>query len=452
MKPFLRIVVLILSFALSAHSATPEAMKQFATLKNGFFVHYVWAGGGGLTLKRDGSAPQSIDELADGFDAEGFARDMESWGVEYVIFTAWHANLNPLFPSKTMERWGMPTHRCRRDLLGDMIRACKAKNIPVVLYTHPRDGHDLRGEDRVKTGWGANPGANPSDPNWGEFDYQKWNDFTNELYAELVDRYGKDIIGLFLDEGSSAGDSQRVVDYPRLRQTIKSRAPHLVLQQNYYGTNYSCDVGVKEYHHWQEFENRDGGAWRATDIPAASVFATTWWAAKPDQQNTVVYSAEDMFRFTVLQAGVNTVGGGMQWAAGPYPGGGWEPGVRETMEKFASYLKPVASSLKGTLASTAFPTQKGAALKSIGWGVRAIEWGVATDSADRQRTYLHVLNPPSGPSLFVGMPANGKRFHNATLLPSGQKVGLELTRSGYRLTLPAGSAWNPVHTVIQLDP
>jgi hypothetical protein len=54
--------------------------------------------------------------------------------------------------------------------------------------------------------------------------------------------------------------------------------------------------------------------------------------------------------------------------------------------------------------------------------------------------------------LFVGMPANGKRFHNATLLPSGQKVGLELTRSGYRLTLPAGSAWNPVHTVIQLDP
>ena len=210
----------------------------------------------------------------------------------------------------------------------------------MVLYTHPRDGHDLHGEERVKTGWSKD--SKGGDPDWNQFDYQKWNDFTNELYAELVDRYGKDITGLFLDEGSSAGDSHRVVDYPRLRQTIKSRAPHLILQQNYYGTIYSCDVGVKEYHHWQQFENRDGGAWPAWDIPVAAVFATTWWAAKPAGENTVVYSAEDMFRYTVLQAGANTYGGGMQWAAGPYAGGGWETGVAETMDKFAGYLKPVA--------------------------------------------------------------------------------------------------------------
>ncbi|MEN9991948.1 MAG: hypothetical protein RLZZ224_1650, partial [Verrucomicrobiota bacterium] len=231
MNPLIRTLLLTVAFIFPASSATPQAKAHFATLKNGFFVHYVWAGGGGLTLKRDGSAPQSIDELADAFDADGFARDMEAWGVEYVIFTAWHANINPLFPSQTMKRWGMPNHSCRRDLLGDMIKACKARGIPVVLYTHPRDGHDLRGEDRIKTGWGATPGQQPGDPNWAEFDYQKWNDFTNELYAELIDRYGKDIIGLFLDEGSSAGDSQRVVDYPRLRHTIKSRAPHIVMQQ-----------------------------------------------------------------------------------------------------------------------------------------------------------------------------------------------------------------------------
>lgn len=437
---------------LPLHAATPEAMARFESLKFGFFVHYVWAGSGGLTVNRDGSPAQSIDELADAFDANAFANDMASWGVEYVIFTAWHANLNPLFPSETMTRWGLPNHRCKRDLLGDMIRACKAKGIPVVLYTHPRDGHDLKGEDRVKTGWGASQGAQASDPHWAEFDYQKWNDFTNELYAELVDRYGKDIIGLFLDEGSAAGDSHRVVDYPRLRKTIKSRAPHLVLQQNYYGTNYSCDIGVKEYHHWQEFENRDGGAWRATDIPAASVFATTWWSAKPDQQNTVVYSAEDMFRFTVLQAGVNTLGGGMQWAAGPYPGGGWEKGVRETMEKFSSFLKPVAHTIKGTVASQAFPTQKGAALKNVGWGVRAVEWGVATDRPDRLCTYLHILNPPNQPELLVGMPANGKRFRQATLLPSKKSVALTMTSAGYRITLPANESWNPIHTVIQLDP
>lgn len=430
----------------SAH-ANPDFLKS----KYGFFVHYVWAGGGGLTLKSDGTPPASFEELANGFDAKGFANDMEAWGVEYVIFTAWHANINPLFPSETMRKWGMANHTCERDVLRDLIDACKAKGIPVVLYTHPRDGHDLHGEDRIRTGWGAAKGIHPGDPDWKEFDYGKWNDFTNELYAELVHRYGKDITGLFLDEGSAAGDSHRVVDYPRLRETIKSRAPHLVLQQNYYGTVYSCDVGVKEYHHWQQFENRDGGAWPAWDLPVASVFATTWWAAKPATENTVVYSAEDMFRYTVLQAGVNTLGGGMQWAAGPYPGGGWEPGVAETMAKFAAYLKPVAPSIKGTVASAAFPTQKGAALKNIGWGVRSVEWGVATDSPDQSITYLHILNPPQEKRLRIGMPANGARFEKASLLPSGKSVTLEMDKAGYLITLPADENWNPVHTAIRLD-
>lgn len=447
MKKITACLISLLALLHTSAHANPDFLKS----KYGFFVHYVWAGGGGLTLKRDGTPPASFEELANGFDAKGFANDMEAWGVEYVIFTAWHANINPLFPSETMRKWGMANHTCERDVLRDLIDACKAKGITVVLYTHPRDGHDLHGEDRIRTGWGAAKGIHPGDPDWKEFDYRKWNDFTNELYAELVDRYGKDITGLFLDEGSSAGDSHRVVDYPRLRETIKSRAPHLVLQQNYYGTVYSCDVGVKEYHHWQQFENRDGGAWPAWDLPVASVFATTWWAAKPATENTVVYSAEDMFRYTVLQAGANTLGGGMQWAAGPYPGGGWEPGVAETMAKFAAYLKPVAPSIKGTVASAAFPTQKGAALKNIGWGVRAVEWGVATDSPDQSITYLHILNPPQEKRLRIGMPANGARFEKASLLPSGKSVALEMDKAGYLITLPADESWNPVHTAIRLD-
>jgi len=440
---------LLFSSAVHADGVTPGFLKS----KYGFFVHYVWAGkGGGLTIDRNGGRPENFDAFAESFDVQGFANDMAQWQVEYVLFTSWHANINPLFPSETMRKWGMADHACKRDLLGDVIKALKAKGIPVVLYTHPRDGHDLHGEEREKTGWGAGNGVNPGDPDWNQFDYRKWNDFTNDLYAELVTRYGKDITGLFLDEGSSAGDSHRVVDYPRLRQTIKSRAPHLVLQQNYYGTVYSCDVGVKEYHHWQQFENRDGGAWPAWDIPVASVFATTWWAAKPAKEpNTVVYSAEDMFRYTVLQSGANTRGGGMQWAAGPYAGGGWEPGVAETMTKFASYLKPVAASIKGTVASKAFPTQKGAALKNIGWGVRAVDWGVATDSPDGSVTYLHILNPPAGPTVRIGMPANGVRFGKASLLTSGRPVKLDFDKSGYLVTLPDGVAWDGLDTVIRLD-
>jgi hypothetical protein len=39
------------------------------------------------------------------------------------------------------------------------------------------------------------------------------------------------IIGIFSDEGSAVGDSWKVVDYPRLRQTVKSLQPDLMMEQ-----------------------------------------------------------------------------------------------------------------------------------------------------------------------------------------------------------------------------
>ena len=132
--------------------------------------------------------------------------------------------------------------------------------------------------DQAKTGWG---GPNGTDPQWEKFDSKKWNDFTNELYGELIARYGNDIIGIFSDEGSGAGDSWRVVDYPRLRHTVKSLQPDLVMEQNFYGTTYSLDVGAKEYAYWGEFANRDGNAWPAYSMPVATIFAPSWYATKP---------------------------------------------------------------------------------------------------------------------------------------------------------------------------
>ena len=117
-------------------------------MKYGFFVHYVWGGEGLHGHGQHGwfDAHRNLDDLANRFDAERFANDLASMGVEYVLFTAWHANMNLLYPSKVMEKW-MPGHSAKRDLIGDMIKACKAKGIQVLLYTHPRDGHDFMAPD-----------------------------------------------------------------------------------------------------------------------------------------------------------------------------------------------------------------------------------------------------------------------------------------------------------------
>ena len=124
-------------------------------MKYGFFVHYAWGGAAhAVTHNADGSVPSDINALAGGFDAPGFAGDLASFAVEYVIVTAFHANMNCLYPCVALDQW-VPGHTARRDLIGEMIRAVTARGIAVLLYTHPRDGHDLSPQDQMAAGWGA---------------------------------------------------------------------------------------------------------------------------------------------------------------------------------------------------------------------------------------------------------------------------------------------------------
>jgi len=391
--------------------------RSFRSMKYGLFVHYV----AGLSVRADGQRPATGDETARAFDAEGFARDLERFGVEYIIFTAWHFNAHCLYPSAASDRWAAG-HSVERDLIGDMIREVAAKGIGVLLYTHPRDGHDFSEADAIATGWGAGGKPFAPNPNPATFDFKRWNDYINDVYAEVVDRYGKDILGLYLDEGSARGDSGRVVDYGRLRNTIKGKNPHLVMVQNYYGNLYSCDMGDKEYCHWGEFASADGGNWPSYTMPVGTVVAKNWMADTKRGINVVRFKAEDLYRYTVLQAGTCIDGGGVQWAAGPYAGGGWEDGVDEILTKLGALIEPVAESIKGTFPSNSWYT-----------------W-----------SFLHVLKPQKTNTLALPRPVAGTRFDQAVLLPSRLELPLVQDKDGLRVTLPPGAAWDAMDTVIEL--
>lgn len=435
--------------------ATPAAAANFRSMKYGFFVHYVWGGEAySATVNKDGSMPAGIDDLANRFDADGFARDVAAMGVEYVLFTAWHADMNVLYPSKVMEKW-RPGHSAKRDLIGDMIKACKAKGVQVLLYTHPRDGHDFTDADMAKTGWHRGEGSNPDFNKW---DKAKWNDFINESYAELVDRYGDDILGLYLDEGSGAADSYRVVDYPRLRKTITEKHPHLLMMQNDYGNLYTADLGNMEVFYNHSHNTPDGDQWTSYKIPISVVAGSIFWAAFPEgktepaQRSAKVgfnpwihYTPESMFRYTVLQAGSNTDGGGTLWAAGPFAGGGWETGVLDRMKKTGELVKTVERSIKNTYPSTSYPTAAGTRIANL-------TWGVATRSIDDKFEYLHVLKAPADGTKILKLPppADGKKFSKAVLLTEKKSIALKQDESGLSIALPTGSSWDRLNTVIAL--
>ncbi len=153
----------VLIFALlAAHGAQGQTAggrssggNSYQDMKLGLFVHYMnpakeyrW----GSTQWADGSQVQSLGELADNFDADDLAKTAASMGVQYVIFTTWHANMNVLYPSKVMKKW-LPGHCTERDVIRDLISALKARKIKLILYVHPSDGHDFTKEDQERSGW-----------------------------------------------------------------------------------------------------------------------------------------------------------------------------------------------------------------------------------------------------------------------------------------------------------
>jgi hypothetical protein len=199
---------------------------------------------------------------------------------------------------------------------------------------------------------------------------------------------------------------------------------------------------------WFDFQpvSWDVNSWPGYDYHVAVVQAPTWWASTSTAStNGVKKTPEDMFRYTVFQAGVNTKGLGVAWAAGPYPGGGWEPHVKESLQALGRLIAPVAESIKGVYASTAYPTAPGTRMGGLAWGV-------ATCSPDGRYEFIHVLKAPASRTLDLPAPQDAKRFKAASLLSNGRKVKLtQNSRTGaVSLTLPSGVDWEAADTVIRL--
>jgi len=416
-------------------------------MRYGFFVHYVAPS----VLYADGRVTQSIDEAADGFDVRGFADDLDAMRVEYLIFTAWHYRVRPLYPSAVMEAW-RPGNCARRDLVGEILEAVSAKGIRVVLYTHPRDGHDFEDEDRVRTGWGLGYEEGRLDtPNPKTFDCAKWNDFMLSLYAELLDRYGRRIDGLYIDgmgpgrfAGGAIGSQSYefpIIDYMKIRQIAKSANPNIALIQNYFGYKFTCDFAMPEGFFGYENRHPDTRTWPACEKALAVTAFNSWSAGAVKGPNVARITPEDAARFTVFQSTCNTAGG-VAWASGPYCGGGWENGVMETMTEVGRHMERLGESVKDVVPSTSWPTVSGDTLESR-------DWVTASSSRDGMHEYIHIMRKPEDGIVTLPAPQDGASFSDPAV-PGGQAAVEEFRQDQSGLHLRLEGQWDEVDTVVRL--
>ncbi len=429
---------------------------DWKTKKYGWFVHF------GRYSYQDGSNVQSTDEAANNFDVKQFAKDAADHGYEYVVFTVWHAEMRTLFPSMTNARWREDRRSegselwkpySDRDVIDELITELDKYGIDLHLYTHPADGHDLKGEDQLNTGWADSAGQ-----------FATWNQYVNELYYEMSERYGTRIKGYWFDgvyNHVPIGDPQA-----RLKETCKTFNPAMILTMNdafnekY--TNSRNDHNCPDYHCW-EVSRADVDYAANMNISrhqaAICLGKTSQWAAMiPQTQDIGLPPVTDVFRYLVALSSVSNQGGYLT-SMGYYQSTPdtfdtdqdlWMKDVRQFyLDLNNIYITPVKESIMGTSIGKAYPSPELVTVNDL-------EWGVSTESLDGKNVYLHVLHAPEGNTLTLPKTADGTILgENAVLMnmdgTTTEGVTLTKTESGYTVTLPEGTAWDAVDTVIKAE-
>lgn len=418
-----------------------EKKKWYLSAKYGIYMTLSYEGYDRNPLPRrysdkcgifsDGRMPKDINEIADAFDVKYFAAFCRDIGVEYVNFTLYHAHIYTLCPNSALDRW-LPGHTSRRDVIRELLDELHGYGIKLQLYVHATVGDTMTDAEREATGY--------NDPT-GE--YVKWNDFVNEVFAELIERYGNDMDSYYFDMIFD-DPFLNMIDIERLRKTFNDRVPDVILTGNGeandlvdFSSREDCAIYVPD-----EFQRYSTAVQHVVLVPTLE--GRGWWSMFPSDHPPVVgYTPEALYRILALNIGSNTCGGGVAYCFGPYCDRGFEPGVEDAMRAVGKMVQRVSESIKNTVPSKSFVTPSGVKIGELAGGFTAVT------SADGKYEYLHVLVPPSEERLVLPESLDGRRFKNAVLLPDGKP--LECHKEGKETVIVNRYGWDSVDTVIRME-
>ncbi|MFW6337136.1 MAG: alpha-L-fucosidase, partial [Phycisphaeraceae bacterium] len=108
------------------------AVREFLDRRFGLFVH--WGPGAGvgkpgkLAATDHAARVRGFEAGAQGFDAQHFVAAADAAAARYVTFVPKHAYDFCLWPTRVTDS------HTRRDFLGELADACRAKGLPLFLY------------------------------------------------------------------------------------------------------------------------------------------------------------------------------------------------------------------------------------------------------------------------------------------------------------------------------
>ncbi|UKY47732.1 discoidin domain-containing protein [Streptomyces inhibens] len=365
------------------------------------------------------------DVTAGGWSPDYWVKEAGKLHAQYLVLASFHSRLGYArsWPSKIPG-----SCHTRRDFLGELITAAKAKGLKVILYMtddpqwHNDGGHEWLDSDGYSRYKGRNVDLTTRD-GFGEFSY--------ENFFEVMERY-PELGGFWIDN-----DNDYWLDH-HLYERIYRLRPRYTLSNNNEDTSVMDMIsneqktGMSPSYDYPQATYT--AAPRLTEADFKLPSSGAWWYDGSDP-------AVDR-RLTLGRLITNAGSSIKALMAETAQVNGRFPAKQEAFNNFADgYLDGIWESLRGT--------EGGGYLHG---GLAPGFWnddahGVTTlSTTDPNRHYVHVITPPSTSTLRLR--DNGYRVAEVTDLRTGARI--PFTQSGGSLTLSGLGDWDPYDTVFKV--
>lgn len=298
------------------------------------------------------------------FNAKDWAKLFKASGAKYITFTTRHHDSFAMWDSKMSDYNIVKATPFKRDVVKELVDACRAEGIKVMFYYSLLD---WKRDEYLPAGRTGNdlPGRDPSKGDWA-----KYIAFMKGQLTELLTNYGR-IDGIWFDGHWDKKDANW--HYDELYSHIHQLQPQCLIGNNHH-------IAPIEGEDFQMFERDLPGqnitgygtdANHVGELPkeVCGTIAGSWGFNIKDRKQK---SFQEVLSYLVKAAGY---GSNLLLNVGPMPNGEIQDYQQERLLQLGDWLKVYGESIYGTQGGFITPTDDYALTKK------------------GKIIYLHVLNP-----------------------------------------------------------
>lgn len=400
----------------SAYTPTPEILasrQEFSNLRFGIFLHwglYSMFAQGEWYMQNAGIPYAEYSKAASGFyparfNAREWVEAIKASGAGYITITTRHHEGFSLWHTEQSDYNMVDATPFKRDVIKELAEECQRQGIRLhFYYSHL----DWAREDYPTGRTGRNCGKDPKRADWPSY-YR----FMNAQLTELLTNYGP--VGAIWFDGWWDHDSDPTpFDWQLSEQyaLIHRLQPACLVGNNHHmAPNPGEDIQIFERD--LPGENTAGFVDKAAAVSRLPLETCEtmngMWGYKVIDQD--YKPTRQLIHYLVNTAGK---GANLLLNIGPQPNGELPQTAVSRLKEMGEWMNTYGATIRGTTAGDVPPQH----------------WGATTRRGEQ--LFVHILDYDRR-ELFLPLDC---RVTKATVFPSGVRVGLTKTSTGYVLTLP----------------